>query len=75
MTVGSWSYYVYRYEGSLNGIDNAAVLICYPKDAFHVHRALRAFISTNVSLSTREILDKYVERRSVEIFFASPKAN
>ncbi len=62
VTVGSWSYYVYRYEEKLNGIDNAAVLICYPKDAFHVHRTLWAFISTDVSLSTQEILDKYVER-------------
>ncbi len=34
VTVGRWSYYVYRYEGSLNGIDNAIVLISYPKDAF-----------------------------------------
>ena len=27
VTVGSREYYVYRYEGSLNGIDNAVVLI------------------------------------------------
>lgn len=46
VTVGSWSYYVYRYEGSLNGIENAVVLISYPKNAFHVSKALRAFIST-----------------------------
>lgn len=61
VTVGSRSYYIYWYEGSLNGIDNAVVLNCYPKDAFHVHRALRTFISTDVSLSTQKILDKYVE--------------
>ena len=50
--------YVYRYEGNLNGIENAVVLITYPKDAFQVPKALRAFISTDVSLSTKEILDK-----------------
>lgn len=71
--VGSRSYYVYRYEGNLNGIDNAVVLISYPKDAFHVPKALRAFISTNVFLSTREILDKYVERWPVEVFFRESK--
>ncbi len=71
--VGSRSYYVYRYEGNLNGIDNAVVLISYPKDAFHVPKALRAFISTNVFLSTREILDKYVERWPVEVFFRQSK--
>ena len=69
VTVGSRSYYVYRYEGSLNGIDNAVVLISYPKDAFHVPKALRAFISTDVSLDTREILDRYVERWPIEVFF------
>ena len=73
VTVGSREYYVYRYEGSLNGIDNAVVLISYPKDAFHVPKALRAFISTDVSLSTREILDKYVERWPIEVFFRQAK--
>ena len=73
VTVGSRSYYVYRYEGSLNGIDNAVVLISYPKDAFHAPKALLAFISTDISLSTREILDKYVERWPVEVFFRQSK--
>jgi len=49
------------------------VLISYPKDAFHAPKALRAFISTNASLSTREILDKYVERWPVEVFFRQSK--
>ena len=73
MTVGSRSYYVYRYEGSLNGIDDAVVLISYPKDAFHAPKALRAFISTHVSLSAREILDRYVERWPIEVFFRQSK--
>ena len=69
VTVGSRSYYVYRYERRLNGIESAEVLISYPKDAFHVPKALRAFISTDVSLSTQEILDIYAERWPVEVFF------
>lgn len=73
VTAHSRSYYVYRYEGNLNGIENAVVLISYPKDAFHVPGALRAFLSTDVSLSTREILDKYVERWPVEVFFRQSK--
>lgn len=73
VTVGSRSYYVYRYEGNLNGIEDAVVLISYPKDAFHLPKALRAFISTDISLSTREILDKYVERWPVELFFRQSK--
>ena len=72
VTVGSRSYYVYRYEGNLNGIENAVVLISCPKDVLHVPKALRAF--TDVSLSTREILDRYVERWPVEVFFRQAKA-
>ena len=73
VTAHSRKYYVYRYEGNLNGIENAVVLITYPKDAFHTPKALRAFISTDVSLSTQEILDKYVERWPVEVFFRQSK--
>ncbi len=36
VTAYSQKYYVYRYEGNLNGIENAVVLITYPKDAFHI---------------------------------------
>lgn len=66
MTAGSRSYYAYRYEGKLNSIENAVVLISYPKDTF---------ISTDVSLSTREILDRYIERWPVEVFFGQGKDN
>ena len=73
VTAHSRKYYVYRYEGNLNGIENAVVLVTYPKDAFHVPGAMRAFIRTDVSLSTREILDRYMERWSVEVFFRQSK--
>ena len=56
VTVKKRNYYVYRYEGNLSGIENAVVLLSYPEKAFGNPKALRAFISTNVSLSTQEIL-------------------
>ena len=52
---------MYRYEGNLHGVENAVVLISYPKKAIHDPKALRAFISTDVSLGTDEILNKYLE--------------
>ena len=55
-TVNKRKYYVYRYKGNLNGIENAVVLLSYPEKAFGNPKALRAFISTNVDLSTQEIL-------------------
>ena len=47
VTVKKRNYYVYRYEGNLNGIENAVVLLSYPEKAFGNPKALRAFISTN----------------------------
>ena len=44
VTAGNRQYYVYRYEGKLNGLENAVVLMTYPKDAFHKTQALRAFL-------------------------------
>lgn len=73
VTVGRRQYYVYRYEGSLNDVENAVVLLSYPKEAFGHPNALRAFLSTDVSLSTQEILETYTERWPIELFFRSSK--
>lgn len=74
VTVGSREFYVYRYEGGLNGIPNAVVIISYPKEAFGNPKALRVFLSTNVGLSTQEILDTYTRRWPIEVFFRQSKS-
>mgnify|MGYP002576752810 FL=1 len=73
VTVKGRNYYVYRYEGNLNGIENAIVLFSYPEKAFGKPKALRAFLCMDVSLSTNEILDNYVCRWSIEVFFRQCK--
>ena len=73
VTVKNRKYYVHRYEGNLNGIENAVVLLSYPEKAFGNPKALRAFISTNVALSTPEILSCYVCRWPIEVFFRQCK--
>ena len=75
MTVGGREFYVYRYEGKLNDIPNAAVILSYPKEAFGNPRALRVFISTNAELSTQEILDTYSRRWPMELFFVKAREN
>lgn len=60
VTIKKRNYYVYRYDGNLNGVENAVVLLSYSKKAFDNSKALRAFISTNAALSTEEILSYYV---------------
>ena len=73
VTVRNQTYYVYRYEGKLNGIENAVVLLSYPEKAFGNAKALRAFLSTDVSLTTDEIFSYYICRWSVEVFFRQCK--
>lgn len=74
VTVKQRQYYVYRYEGNLNGVENAVVLLTYPKNAFGKEKALRAFISTNAALSDEEILNLYVTRWSIEVYFRDCKS-
>ena len=73
VTVKGHQYNIYRYEGNLNGIENAVVLISFPVKAMNNPKALRAFISTDVSLSTEEILNIYVNRWEIEVFFRECK--
>ena len=73
VTVKKRKYYVYRYEGNLNGIENTVVLFSYPEKAFGNPKALRAFLSTDVSLTTDGILSYYACRWSVEVFFRQCK--
>lgn len=69
VTVGSCRYHVYRYEGELNGIDDAAVLVTFPVGVSHNPRALRDFICTDTSLDNQEILDIYTARWTIEVYF------
>ncbi len=69
------NYWVYRYEGALNGIDNAVVLICWPEKAFKNQKALHAFLCTDTELNTETILNYYGQRWPIEIFFRQTKNN
>jgi len=65
VTVKKQKYYVYQYEGKLNGIENAVVLLSYLEKAFGNPRALRAFLNTDVSLSVDEALSGYACQWSI----------
>lgn len=75
VTVNGSSYWTYRYEGALNDIPNAVVLLCWPEQAFGQPKALRAFLCTNVSLETETICTYYSKRWPIEIFFRQSKGN
>jgi len=73
VTVNGRKYYVYRYEGKLNGIDNSVVLLSWPEQAYKNPKALRAFICTDISLETTTILEYYSRRWCIETFFGQSK--
>ena len=65
-----------EHGGSIICLPNKVVIeviLSYPKEAFGNSRALRVFISTNVGLSTQEILDTYTRRWPIELFFRQSK--
>ena len=73
VTVGGHEYWIHRYEGALNGIEKAVVLLSYPKDAFGSKKALRVLICSDFSLSDGEILSHYAHRWKIEVMFKQQK--
>ena len=75
VTVNNSEYWIYRYEGPLNDIENAVVILTWPKGSFKKPKSLKAFLSTDVSLNTVTILEYYSKRWPIEIFFRQEKLN
>ena len=77
VTAGKRQYHVYRYEGKLNGLENAVVLFTYPKGAFHKPQALRAFLCSDSAPNIVEILSycqPYCQQRwAIEAYFRQCK--
>ena len=73
VTVGGHEYWIHRYEGALNGIDKAVVLLSFPKNAFGKKNALRVFVCSDSLLSDTEILTHYAHRWKIETMFKQHK--
>jgi hypothetical protein len=79
VTVKGIQYYAYRYEGKLNDISNAAVIITVPHDGFDTNgkiknpKTVKAFLCTDTTLDTLTILEYYTKRWCIEVFFRQAK--
>lgn len=73
VTVKGRSYLVHRYEGPLNKISHAVVLLSYPEHAFGQSGALRVFLCSDSSLEDVTILAYYSNRWNIEVMFRSQK--
>ena len=73
VTVGKREFYVYSSKAQIEGIGEVVVLLSYPRETFGRASTLRAFVSTDTSLSVTQILDIYMVRWNIEVFFRHAK--
>lgn len=73
VTMNGRPYLVHRYEGKLNKIGKAVVLLSYPAECFGKPEALRAFLCSDTSLTDEEILGHYTFRWKIEVLFRNYK--
>ena len=67
VTASNNKYYVYRYEGKLNDIENVVVLISWTKNDLSDNPAF--IISTDVSLDNKAIISYYEKRWDIEVSY------
>jgi hypothetical protein len=67
VTAGDETYYVYRYEGKINGFENIVVLISWNKKDLSDKPIF--IVSTDVSLTTSTIIEYYLKRWDIEVSY------
>ena len=73
VTAKGQEYFVHRYEGPLNKLKRAVVLLTYPKEKFGVCNTLKVFLCSDFSLADAEILEHYTHRWKIEVMFKQQK--
>lgn len=67
VTAGDNTYYVYRYEGKINDLENAVILMCWSEADLSDKPSF--IVSTDVSLTTSTILLYYQNRWDIEVSY------
>ena len=73
VTVGSETYYTYVYEGRIRGGHLVKMILSWPQTAPLEEKALRCFMSHDLTLSAKQILKHYTKRWPIETFFRDIK--
>ena len=73
VTVGKRQFFIYSFQVVIEGIGEVVILLSYPRETLGEPSTLRAFVCTDTSLSIVEILDHYVVRWNIEVFFRNAK--
>ena len=72
VTIKGRTHYVYRYEGPIKGIENTVILISWI-DEFDSSKKPFYLTNTDVSLSTKKIIEYYGHRWEIEVSFRYQK--
>lgn len=75
MTVKSESYYIYTYIGRIKRNHIVKIVLSWPKSAQLEPKVLRCFISQDLQLSVKQILNPYTKRLPIELYFRETKQN
>lgn len=67
VTAGDHTYYVYRYEGKINDLQNAVILMCWTEADLSDKPTF--IVSTDVSLTTLAIIEYYQNRWDIEVSY------
>lgn len=73
VTINGETYYTYIYLGRINGAKKVKIVISWPKYAVFVPRAMNAFVSTDICMSTKQLLNHYANRWPIEVYFREVK--
>lgn len=66
---GNHEYYVHTYKGKLNDLKEATVVLSWPKGSLFNEDALKAFICPDTNIDAQSLLNHYINRWPIEIFF------
>jgi len=70
---GGHEYYIYTYQGKVNDVKMATIVLSWPKNALFNEKALKAFISLDPNIDVQSLLNHYVHRWPIETFFRESK--
>jgi hypothetical protein len=69
VTVSGRCYYQYTYLGKINGMRKVKIVLSWPKESLFLPATFKAFISTDINMSGKQLCYHYTKRWPIEVFF------
>ena len=69
VTINGEDYHAYTILGKIKGMNKVKVVITYPVGVAHNPSTLKIFVSTDIKMSTKQLLNHYSCRWPIELYF------